>query len=96
MPRIEEFVKGFIHMKALVKRWSLMFLQRKNPFSLYNRSLKSLPKHVARTIACSFFHVGKFKPYGLNFIYTMEYMLGRRHFLRCIGRSTKTMMASSR
>jgi len=36
--------------------------------------------------------VGKSKPYGLNFMFTMEYIPRRRHFLRCIGRSTKTML----
>jgi len=39
--------------------------------------------------------MGKFKLHGLNFMYAMEYILGRRHFLRCIGKSIKMLMERS-
>ena len=83
-------------MKPLGRGFSMMSHRRRNLFSPYKQSLISLPKHVVRAIVCSLFHMGKFKPSDLNFMFkTMEFMLEKNIFLMYMGRSTKTILAGS-
>ena len=93
--RVEEFVKEFDHMKALVKGSILLSLVRKSFSSLWNPSQQCRQKRVAIGIVCSPFLVDIYKQYGLNSMEVMSSRLATRHFWRYTSRYTKIMTAKS-